>query len=218
MQNGPREREKRVWMTLAGDYKKCGCALMQQQCWCWGTDVRREVGGVRQNLLLEMGFVRRRPPEGVAGASTYTRDDDGTRVHLWGFGMAYGNSERAIFISRFAFWPRVGDIFTLPPVWSPKQLDEQFRAPKRAEECAAAISLFGEALRWIARYESAVEAVCGQEYRVQSLTGWGHTRVGTGSIASQWEKLAEKAPQTARFWATKSGKKCEIPFEQLSLL
>lgn len=205
-------------MTLSGDYKKCGCALMQQQCWCWGTDVRRETAGVRQNLLLEMGFSRRRSPEGIAGATTYTLDRDGVRVHLWGFGMAYGDENGAVFISRFAFWPRVGDIFALPHIWNPKQLDAHFHAPKRAAQCAQSLAKFSEALRWIARYEEAVESVCGAQYRVESLVGWNHARVGSGSISSQWENLAQRAPQTARFWGNTAGKKTEISLESLHSL
>ena len=79
-------------MTLSGDFKKRGAALLHQQCWCWGYDVRRQNADGRANLLVELGFERVPPPDGVHGATTYRlRQSDGLTITLWGFGLCFGD-------------------------------------------------------------------------------------------------------------------------------
>ena len=53
-----------------------GSALLNQQCWFWGQDVRRAEG----NLLLELGFQRQRPPEEQQGCTQYTRAQPGSEL------------------------------------------------------------------------------------------------------------------------------------------
>ena len=112
---------QRVWMTLSGDFKKRGAALLHQQCWCWGYDVRREVAGERANLLLELGFERVPAPEGVHGATTYRlRQNDGSTVTLWGFGLCFGDELGGVCVSGFgrvwAKWRRPNGR-SMPNIW-----------------------------------------------------------------------------------------------------
>ncbi len=127
-------RERRVWMTLGGDFKKRGAALLHQQCWCWGCDIRRESGGARANLLLQWDFERTPPPDGILGATTYAwRGPNGENATLWGFGLCFGDANGQIFVSRFGFSPHPP-----PRAWEPKQIMEQFRAPRRGMPRGAA--------------------------------------------------------------------------------
>ncbi|RYG57004.1 hypothetical protein EON80_28730 [bacterium] len=186
-------------MTLGRDFKKRGAALMHQQCGLWGYDVRREVGGVRQNLLLEIGFERTPPPQGVPGATTYARHEaDGSRVTLWGFGMHFGDEAGGIFLSRFAFWPRYSPLNELAQASSPQPLLETHHVPKRAAECLAATQYFCRALSWIGNYEREVNAHCGVHYRAAALQFWSKSEVA--DLANEWQALARECPGETHFW------------------
>ena len=89
-----RETTKRY--ALPPHVKKRGAALLEQQMWCWGQDIRCP----EENLLLRYGFTRVRSPEGISGssASMLPQDDDHTMT-LWGFGLFYAQrSIGGIFI------------------------------------------------------------------------------------------------------------------------
>ena len=140
------DTSRRVWMTLSGDYKKRGAALLHQQCWCWGFDVRRQVGNERANLLLELGFERVAAPDGVHGATTYRlRQNDGSTVTLWGFGFCFGDEAGGVFVSRFSFWPRLGKVAAPQWAFDAKHLAD-FRSPKQLHECQRARDYFVRAL------------------------------------------------------------------------
>ena len=53
---------------ISGPRRRKGQELLHQQCWNWGRDIVRSEG----NLLLEAGFLKRRPPGEEAGSSCYT--------------------------------------------------------------------------------------------------------------------------------------------------
>lgn len=200
------ERERRVWMTLRGDFKKRGAALLHQQCGCWGYDVRREIEGRRANLLLEWGFERLPPPAGIKGATTYSRrEDDGTRVTLWAFGLGFGDDDGQIFVSRFAFWPRWSPLATPPRAWTPKQVLETMHAPRRAPHCLAALERFGRALSWIAAYETRVAAELGVDYRAHTLHQWSH-RAGAPDLPQLWQTLSRDCAGEAQLWQREGGK------------
>ena len=53
---------------ISGARRRKGQEVLDRQCWNWGRDIVRPEG----NLLLEAGFLKRRPHEGEAGSSCYT--------------------------------------------------------------------------------------------------------------------------------------------------
>ncbi|RYX85222.1 hypothetical protein EON83_06405 [bacterium] len=209
--NSTPPRERRVWMTLAGDFKKSGAALLHQQCWCFGFDIRRIVNGERANLLLEMGFERTPPPNGKLGATMYQRrESSGELVTLWGFGMCFGDHNGGAFISRFAFWPRIGPSAAPEAAFSPTHLDA-FRAPRRLEECQAALDYFGRALHWLAEYEREVAQLAGDSHRNEALRAWHHTVSKSNQTANRWDELALQSCQVARFWMRENNTTRELP-------
>ena len=192
-------------MTLAGDFKKRGAALLHQQCWCWGFDVRRQSANGRANLLVELGFERVAAPGGVHGATTYRlRQIDGSTITLWGFGLCYGDAAGGIFVSRFGFWPRLGATATPESAFEAKHL-ASFRAARQLDECERALDYFARALRWIATYEERAVEVAGLEHRRAALDAWSH---GVAShhasapetLARDWRELAAQSQQVARLW------------------
>lgn len=206
--------DKRVWMTFPGDFKKRGAALLHQQCWCFGFDVRRKVHGTRANLLLELGFDRVPPPEGKLGATTYQwHGDEGTTVTLWGFGMCFGDEHGGIFVSRFAFWPRIGPVAAPPQAYSPAHLND-FRASRRLDECNSALGYFAKALLWLADYERQVALVAGQTHREQALTAWRHGVSKANETPNHWETLSQQSHELARFWMRSNNTTCNIARDQ----
>ena len=67
--------------------QRFAAALLDQQMWCWGCDIRHGEG----NVLLQYGFSRWRPPEGTLGSTAYQLEAPPSRqVVLWGFGVGIG--------------------------------------------------------------------------------------------------------------------------------
>lgn len=191
--SAPAWKTRRVEMKLAPDFKRRGARLLHQQCGLWGYDVRREVSGMRCNTLLEIGFTRTPPPQGVLGATTYARrETSGETVTLWGFGMHFGDEDGGIFLSRFAFWPRYSAQQAPERAWMPSQLKDTHRAPRRAGECLAALDYFRGALGWIANYEREIQARFGPRYRADALQLWHKTEAEFEAVhvARDWDELA----------------------------
>ena len=202
---------RRVWMTLSGDYKKRGAALLHQQCWCWGYDVRRQIAGERANLLLELGFERVAAPDGAHGATTYRqRQNDGSTVTLWGFGFCFGDEVGGIFVSRFAFWPRLGATNAPESAHAAKHLSE-FRAARRLHECEAALDYFARALRWIGDYEERAAHIAGVEHRRAALAAWSggvanHRALSPDTLPQTWRELSAQTSQVARLWCRENNR------------
>ena len=131
---------------------KAGSRLLHQQCWMWGQDVRRPEG----NLLLEYGFQRQRPPEGVCGSSQYTYPlDSSFCIRLWGFGLYYGN-EVGIYLNRYSFVPRRA---LLKDCW---QGEAMSGLPRETD-----LHLLPEILRWLASYEEWIKQHTSAQYQTQ---------------------------------------------------
>jgi hypothetical protein len=167
-------------MTVLLPYamRKRGGQLLHQQCWLWGQDIRHKEG----NVLLQEGFVRRRPPEGLEGSSQYTlRLSESVHVRLWGFGFFYGGSE-GIYLNRYAFTPlsaRLSD-----DVWTPKPfarlcLSQNFIA-------------IAEAVRWIAHFEKTVQTGMGIDYRNRCLLGWSNRALAPRDFLDAWHRFADE--------------------------
>jgi len=182
-----RETTKRY--ALPPHVKKRGAALLEQQMWCWGQDIRCP----EENLLLRYGFTRVRPPEGISGSSAYMlhQDDDHTMT-LWGFGLFYAQrSIGGIFIRRFAFTPLLTHHTQLSPmVWSPEDIPE-LHLPRKEQEYHTAYRLLEPMLLWMSTYEQWIDHCLGPSYRRQCLTAWKTKYIPPEQVASEWVQLAE---------------------------
>jgi len=169
---------------LAPDLVARGIALLHQQCWCWGADIRRAEG----NLLLAYGFKRRRPPQPSSGSSRYTLELDGAGVHLWGFGAVWQEQRAAVFIGRYEFLPTL-----VPPealggdVWTRDQLRS---APVPPPEWPRALSGLARFCRFNADYERWVRHTVGLAWREQVLAGWSELVVPAADFADSWDGMA----------------------------
>jgi hypothetical protein len=161
---------------LAGALAKRGRALLHQQCWLWGHDIRREGG----NLLLAYGFERTRPPEGVSGSSQYTLClSNDQHLRLWGFGFYFG-AVSGIYVNRYDFVPRET---RLKGLWVAQEMSRLSRAKE--------FSLLPQALRQIASYEAWVARTLGAEYRAKCLVDWEDAESKSGRISQDWIELAD---------------------------
>ena len=186
-QTTPLRRPRRLY--LPRETRRLGKALLTQQCWCWGQDVRHPEG----NLLLRYGFERQRPPQGESGATTYwLRLLPNSFVALWGFGLWYGEAERgAIFVGRFDFAPRFSAEYALPlPVWLPAQLGE-VAVPASTHERRLARELLQRSLNWVATYEQWAMDNTGLEYRRRCLEAWSQEYLPPEQVAATWQNVAQ---------------------------
>lgn len=161
---------------LSSTIARRGKALLHQQCWLWGQDIKRIEG----NLLLVHGFERLRPPDGLSGSSQYTLSLPGNlNVRLWGFGIYFG-AESGIFLNRFEFIPREARMADL---WQAREMTGLPRAKS--------FSLLVQILRWIGDYEAWVLRTLGAEYRKSCLCGWqGGDTTRPDLIPEAWRELA----------------------------
>ena len=174
---------------ISGTSRRKGQQLLDRQCWNWGRDIVRPEG----NLLLEAGFLRRRPPEGEAGSSCYTLAlPDGESLMLWGFGLLYGTTRKGgVYLNRYQFRP-----FWLPPetvqepIWKPDTIPTAQTPPS----ARVPVDLTVAAIRRIADYEEWVLARCGLEYRRTVLRQWKRSskRMVPQALPEAWRSLADE--------------------------
>jgi hypothetical protein len=178
-----------IWWPPSDSIRRRGEALLHQQCWLWGCDIRRPEG----NALLAYGFKRQRPPADARGSSAYLLAcASDSVVVLWGFGLFYGDPTDGVFLGRYGFAPapaRLRDLARLP--WSPAQIAPA-AAPARPEAHGDLQTQLVAALRWIAGYESWVLATLGAAYRQHCLAEWpaGPFRIPAERMADEWQILA----------------------------
>jgi hypothetical protein len=168
-------------------YWQRGAELLHQQCWCWGQDLRRVEG----NLLLQYGFERTRPPEGMAGSSRYRLRGPDFDVTLWGFGVAYRREPcGAIYVNRYCFVPRWLPLETpIDGIWRAEAMAAT-RRPGTRREVRRSRRLLQSLLRWMAGYEKWVLQTAGLSYRQRSLSQWTKTDIPAERMALEWELLA----------------------------
>lgn len=176
-------------LRIHSNIKKLGAALLNQQLWCWGQDVRRLSG----NALIEYGFECQRPSEGKRGSTMYTlqpaRD---CKVILWGFGLFYSQADvGSLFLKRYIFEPKFSPRTEIPlPVWSLEQLPE-FRSPRSNSACNSTRHLLAAALRWVGKYEAWAVENLGLEYRRRCIKEWKEAVVPAEWCPTEWLRLAD---------------------------
>ena len=174
--------------AISGARRHKGQELLHRQCWNWGRDIVRPDG----NLLLEAGFVKRRPPDGEAGSSCYTLAFPGSeRLMLWGFGLLYGTPRTGrIFLNRYQFRPRWLPLETVQePIWNPAMVPAAQPPPSPR----VAVDLTVAALRRIADYEEWALARCGLEYRRAIMPDEDRPseRLPPQTLPAAWRALAD---------------------------
>lgn len=173
--------------------------LMNEQCWCWGADIRHKDG----NLLLTYGFRRDRAPAPHIGSNMYSFHPCPRQlIALWGWGLFYGDvSLGGVFIGRNGFAPLLTSASTLAtPIFSSGDLPS-LQIPVSETEYQLTGQLTGKALRWIAAYERWIVPIVGETHRLACLAEWRKRPVDQVLSAWLWGKLAdeiESALLTAR--------------------
>ena len=173
---------------VSGPRRRLGQALLHQQCWNWGRDIVRPEG----NLLLEAGFLKRRPPEGEVGSSCYTLAlPNGDSLMLWGFGLLYGTPHKGgVYLNRYEFLPVWLPSETIQrPIWSPVMIPPGQAPPS----LRIPVDLTVAAIRRVADYEKWVLAHCGLEYRRAVLRQWQQPsgQLPPETLPESWRKLAD---------------------------
>jgi len=176
---------------IRGQQAKAGEALLHQQLWCFGADIRRCEG----NLLLEYGFDRRRASAGGVGSSAYLHTTPHGSLALWGWGLWYGEPETgSVFLRRYAFRPKWHSSPHCPETHTPERLG-QWTAP-RFEERARTRALMASLCDSLAAYERWVQDRAPR-WRTQALREWDTPLVAAGSTAEAWSAWAERFRVTA---------------------
>ena len=174
---------------ISGASLRTGQELLDRQCWNWGRDIVRPEG----NLLLEAGFLRRRPPAGEAGSNCYTLAlPDGDSLMLWGFGLIYGTPRQGgVYLNRYQFQPDWLPSETVHvPIWKPDRIPTAQTPPSPR----VPVDLTVAAIRRIADYEEWVLARCGLEYRRAVLRHWkrrSERRLSPQTVPQAWRALAD---------------------------
>ena len=154
-------------------------ALLETQFRLMSFDIRRPEG----NLLLELGFARRRAPSGRLGASQYLLAGE-PEARLWGFGLLLRprrgqpacmllRSGRALLSRR----PAPTD------VWDPMRAAAQLEL-----EGACPEPLLLDAVRWLAGYERQVISCTGLAHRVRARAACTHACPAHTSLAAEWAR------------------------------
>ena len=173
---------------IPDDHRRKGQELLHQQCWNWGRDILHPKG----NLLLEAGFTRQPPPQGVAGATRYVlRLADAGRWMLWGFGFFYGTPDLGgVYVNRFQFRPQWMDLDAVEKaIWKPDMVP----AGELPPDPSVPLKLAASAVRRIADYEDWVLDRCGLPYRRAVLAQWRQdSEMPPEKLPEAWRALAEQ--------------------------
>lgn len=169
-------------------------ALLDQQMWCWGCDVRRTQG----NLLLAYG-AEKRPSPAARYHSAYTFVADHHAVlNLWGWGIWFAHTPwGSLFISRSRCRVRYGsEVIRIPDAWCEHDLPTM-TGVRDDIEAAYAADLLAAILNWIGGYERWLCSQVEPDYRERILQQWPQRTRYKGGIpavemSAHWFELAAK--------------------------
>jgi hypothetical protein len=174
-------------LGLPGEVRSAGKKLLNQQCWCWGRDIRYKPG----NLLLRYGFSRFRVPEGRQGSSAYTLELGERSIVVWGWGVWYGHGgEESLYLPRHTMRPELMAPGGPPStVWSLEAMPTS-RLPRRAEDWRRVRGLLQGCCATLAEYERWIMTTAGLAYRCDCVARWHRTSIPAESMAPQWHQLS----------------------------
>ena len=158
-----------------------GKLLLDQQCWCWGQDIRHPEG----NLLLKHGFVRERH-ESDKDLSRYAFPLAPARqgeVVLWAFGLFYDGT----WLLRQDFKIRLApsESTASPDIWTVRDAETHY--PATVEEGERLREKLCAACLWIADYEETIPLA----WRAETLRRWDKKSIPAGEQARRWRNLEE---------------------------
>ncbi len=185
-------------------FRRFATQLFDQQCWCWGQDIKRQQG----NVLLELGMCRYRPADASSGSSLYTAAvESGGQVWLWGFGCAYSEANRgSVFLRRFDFVPQWSPTDNFLGIHEANRL-LSFQTPIDARVWQTARTLLVRLTQWIAHYEHWIAENLSVAYREECLRRRQQKPiVPAAEIASSWEFVARKCTKWQATESSVAGK------------
>jgi len=162
---------------------KQGYALLDQQMWCWGCDVRRKSG----NLLVAYGFEQRLSPEPRWHSAYTVCLNPDCALTLWGWGLWLAAQDYgSLFLSRSGFRVRhTPEVVQYPQAW---QVDDLPSAKIPCDPVGQRNTrhLLADALRWVGEYEHWLATRIGPEYREQVTAAWPQRRRYHGGIPAAY--------------------------------
>jgi hypothetical protein len=179
-------------------YYEQGAELLHQQCWYWGRDILSAHG----NLLLEGGFERTRPPEGVTASSRYEwKSPCGYRVTLWAFGVVCSlDNEHGIYVNRYQFSPRWVEAPAEAAGQWKAELFQELPPPMTRQQLRETRRHLRWLLRWLAGYEEDILRRYGLEYRRGTLTEWPHYALLPERMPHYWREMSWHIPEPEIAW------------------
>jgi len=173
---------------FTGKTRRLLAALLNQQFWCFGQDVRHAGG----NLLLRHGFVRQPRPPDHPGNSAYTLTlRHGRAVVLWSFGLFYGDAvSGGLIVPRCAGPPRLAAGAAPPPDAGALRELPPGHPPIDVQNQQTTALLLGATCAWLTAYEEWVAAEAGSAHRRQCLATWPRACVPAAQVAGTWRALA----------------------------
>lgn len=147
-----------------------GKLLLDQQCWCWGQDIRHSDG----NLLLAHGFVRERHAT-EKDLSRYCK----LPATLWAFGLFYDG----LWLLRQDFKIRLAPSETPPDIWTVR--DAELLYPATPDDGERLREKLRAACLWIAAYEESIP----RAWRAETLRRWDKKSIPAAEQATRWREL-----------------------------
>lgn len=179
-------------VRLPAQLSRCGAALMDQQMWCWGYDVRRPEG----NLLLAYGAQKRPSPDPRYHSAYSFCLREGAVLNLWGWGVWVAHeTQGSLFLSRARFRARyTPETHLLPAAWCEHDLPHSGATQDSEKE--AAYRLLRTIFCWISDYEDWLSTQVSPDYRKQVIASWPQKKRYRGrrtdrDIAATWKSFAE---------------------------
>ena len=151
---------------------RAGKLLLDQQCWCWGQDIRHPEG----NLLLTHGFVRERHAA-EKDLSRYSQPP----ATLWAFGLFYDG----LWLLRQDFKIRLAPSETPPDIWTVR--DAELIYPATPDDGERLREKLQAACLWIVAYEESVP----RAWRAETLRRWDKKSIPAAEQATRWRRLEE---------------------------
>lgn len=180
-------------IKLPLDLKLRGAALLDQQMWCWGCDIRRSEG----NLLLAYGAEKRPSPEPRLPSAYSFHLGASAALNLWGWGIWIARQGcGSIFIGRAGFRVRyAAQAELLPQAWRECDLPPM-QTTVAADELSVIGALLSQVCQWISAYETWLAAQFEPGYRERTIAAWPERKRHHGGVcavemAASWIALSE---------------------------
>jgi len=179
-------------LQLLSHSEKLLTALIDQQMWCWGCDVKHSDG----NLLMKYGAEKRQSPNPRYHSAYHFYLENNSVLNLWGWGMWIASPQHgSLFLGRSRSQIRyIPEIILTPDAWCKADLPLT-DTPLNPIELTNAQQLFARALGWISEYEIWINTQTSPDYREQAVMDWPQRNRYQGGIpvlamSSHWSELS----------------------------